>query len=112
MGRALQNYEQSHDLHALQVATGSCQARLEEQDGEDYAGAAPPAPAAPQASLTADGTSVAAGGPSAAMPIATVRRGVVTFDDPKRDATQPQASRPQLARLMHDGRFSRLAAMA
>ena len=50
MGRALQNYEQSHDLHALQVATGSCQVRLEEQGGEDYAGAEPPTPlAAPQA---------------------------------------------------------------
>ena len=31
--------------------------------------------------LTADGTSVAAGGPSAAMPTATVRRGVVASDD-------------------------------
>ena len=41
MGRALQNYEQSHDLHALQVVTGSCQVRLEEQGGEDYAGAVP-----------------------------------------------------------------------
>jgi hypothetical protein len=50
MGRALQNYEQSHDLHALQVATGSCQVRLEEQGGEDYAGAEPPIPlASPQA---------------------------------------------------------------
>ena len=49
MGQALQNYEQSHDLHALQVATGSCQVRLEEQGGEDYAGAEPPTPlAAPQ----------------------------------------------------------------
>ena len=46
MGRALQNYEQSHNLHALQVATGSCQVRLEEQDGEDYAGAEPPTPLA------------------------------------------------------------------
>src|SRR5271165_5209237 len=44
MGRALQKYEQSHDLHALQVATGSCQVRLEEQGGEDYAGAEPPVP--------------------------------------------------------------------
>ena len=43
IGRALQNYEQSHDLHALQVATGSCQVRLEEQGGEDYAGAEPSA---------------------------------------------------------------------
>jgi hypothetical protein len=41
-GRALQNYEQSRDLHALQVATGSCQVRLEERGGEDYAGAEPP----------------------------------------------------------------------
>jgi len=44
MARALQTYEQSHDLHALQVATGSCQVRLEEQGGEDYAGAEPPVP--------------------------------------------------------------------
>ena len=46
VGRALQNYEQSHDLHALQVATGSCQVRLEEQGGEDYAGAEPSIPLA------------------------------------------------------------------
>jgi len=46
MGRALQNYEQSHDLHALQVATGSCQVRLEEQGGEDYARAEPSVPLA------------------------------------------------------------------
>ena len=38
MDRALRIYEQSHNLHALQVATGSCQVRLEEQDGEDYGG--------------------------------------------------------------------------
>ena len=44
MDRALQTYEQSHDLHTLQVATGSCQVRLEEQGGEDYAGADPPVP--------------------------------------------------------------------
>jgi hypothetical protein len=31
VGQALQNYEQSHDVHALQVATGSCQVRLEAQ---------------------------------------------------------------------------------
>jgi hypothetical protein len=36
--RALQAYEQSHNLHALQAATGSCQMRLEEQVGEDYYG--------------------------------------------------------------------------
>src|SRR4029077_13916664 len=35
MARALQAYEQSHNLHALQMATGSCQMQLEEQDGED-----------------------------------------------------------------------------
>jgi hypothetical protein len=46
IGRALQNYEQSHDLHALQVATGSCQVRLEEQGGEDYARAEPSVPLA------------------------------------------------------------------
>jgi hypothetical protein len=50
IGRALQNYEQSHDIHALQAATGSCQVRLEEQGGEDYAGAEPSSPlAGPQA---------------------------------------------------------------
>ena len=43
MGQALQNYEQSHNLHALQVTTTNCQVRLEEQGGEDYAGAEPPA---------------------------------------------------------------------
>jgi hypothetical protein len=46
MGRALQTYEQSRDLHALQVATRSCQVRLEEQGGEDYAGADSPTPLA------------------------------------------------------------------
>ena len=42
--RALQTYEQSHNLHALQAATGNCQMRLGEQVGEDYAGAEPPDP--------------------------------------------------------------------
>ena len=47
---------------------------VEEQGGEDYAGVEPPTPlAAPR--LTADGTSVAAGGSSPAMPTATARRG-------------------------------------
>ena len=46
IGRALQNYEQSHDVHALQAATASCQARLEEQGGEDYAGEEPSTPLA------------------------------------------------------------------
>jgi hypothetical protein len=36
MARALQTYEQSHNLHALQMATGNCQERLEQHDGEDY----------------------------------------------------------------------------
>jgi hypothetical protein len=44
MDRALQAYEQSHNLHTLQVATGICQVRLEEQGGEDYAGAEPLVP--------------------------------------------------------------------
>jgi hypothetical protein len=50
MDRALQAYEQSRNLHALQVATASCQVRLEEQGGEDYAGAEPsvPLPAYPR----------------------------------------------------------------
>ena len=42
VGQALQDYEQSHNLHALQAATGSCQVRLEEQGGEDFAGNDPP----------------------------------------------------------------------
>jgi hypothetical protein len=42
MGRALEDYEQSHDLSAFQVATGSCQLQWEEQGGEDYAGVEPP----------------------------------------------------------------------
>ena len=46
MGQALQNYEQRHNLHALQVATGSCQVRLEEQGGEDFARTEPPTPLA------------------------------------------------------------------
>ncbi len=44
MGQALQNYEQSHNLHALQVTTGSCQVRLEAQDDENFAGVEPPMP--------------------------------------------------------------------
>jgi hypothetical protein len=44
MGQALQTYEQSHSLHALRVATESCQGQLEEQGGEDYAGAESPVP--------------------------------------------------------------------
>jgi hypothetical protein len=38
MAQALQTYEQSHNLHGLQMATGNCQVRLEEQDGDDYDG--------------------------------------------------------------------------
>jgi hypothetical protein len=50
IGRALQSYEQSHNVHALQAATGSCQMLLEEQGGADYAVAEPSTPlAAPQA---------------------------------------------------------------
>ena len=44
MGQALQNYEQSHNLHALQVATGSCQVRLEERGDENFAGVELPMP--------------------------------------------------------------------
>ena len=44
MARALQTYEQSHNLHALQVASGSCQMRLEDQGAEDYAGVEPSVP--------------------------------------------------------------------
>ena len=95
MDGALQTYEQSHNLHALQMATGSCQVRLEEQDGEDYGvadgedyGAAEPRSRCRQLRGWLDGaTSVAAGGPSAAMLTATVRRGVAASDDRKRKMT-------------------------
>ena len=42
MGRALQNYERSHNLHALQVTTVGCQMRLEQEAGDDFAGTEPP----------------------------------------------------------------------
>jgi hypothetical protein len=44
IGQALENYEQSHNLHALQVATGSCQVRLEAQGDENFAGVETPMP--------------------------------------------------------------------
>jgi hypothetical protein len=44
MDRAQQTYEQLHNLHALQVGTGSCQVRFEEQGGEEYAGVEPQMP--------------------------------------------------------------------
>jgi hypothetical protein len=44
MDQAMQTYEQSHNLRALQVATRSCQLQLEEQGGDDYAGAEAPVP--------------------------------------------------------------------
>jgi hypothetical protein len=47
IGRTLQNYEHSHDVHALLAATRSCQVRLEEQGGEAYAGTFDPAGGAP-----------------------------------------------------------------
>jgi hypothetical protein len=80
IGRALQSYEQSHNVHALQAATGSCQLLLEEQGGADYAGAGP---RWRRLRLMADGTSAAAGGPSAAMPTATALLGVGASDDRK-----------------------------
>jgi hypothetical protein len=44
IGQALQNYEQSHSLHTLQVATGSCQVRLDAQGDENFAEVEPPMP--------------------------------------------------------------------
>jgi hypothetical protein len=44
VGQALQDYEQSHNVHALRVATGSCQVRLEAQGDENFAGVEPPMP--------------------------------------------------------------------
>ena len=42
MAQALQNYEQSHNLRALQRGTGSCQIQLGAQGDENLAGAEPP----------------------------------------------------------------------
>jgi hypothetical protein len=42
--QALENYEQSHNLHALQVATTHCQLRLKAQGDANFAGAEPPVP--------------------------------------------------------------------
>ena len=53
--------------------------------------AEPPTPLATDR-LTADGTSVAAGGPSAAMPTATVRRGIAASDHRKRGRCRPRAA--------------------
>ena len=86
IGRALQNYEHSHDVHVLQAATGSCQVRLEEQGGARTTPGQNLRPRWRYPRLTADdGTSAAAGGPLAAMPTATVRRGVGGSDDRERD---------------------------
>ena len=93
VGRALQNYEQSRDVHALQAATGSCQDRswrnkvARTMPGQNLR------PRWRHPRLTADGTSAAAGGPSAAMPTATVLRGVAS-DDRKRDAAQLRTPGP------------------
>ena len=46
MAQALGNYEQSHNLHALQMATGSCQVRLEAEDDPNLAGLEPSVPLA------------------------------------------------------------------
>ncbi len=50
MAQALQDYEQSHDLHALQLETTPCQARLEAQGDANMAGieASVPLAAPPQ----------------------------------------------------------------
>lgn len=42
--QALESYEQSHNLHALQVTTKNCQRRLEAQGGANLAGVDPPLP--------------------------------------------------------------------
>ena len=74
IGRALQNYEQSHDVHALQAATGSCSCAWRSR----VARTTPAQNLRPRwrrPRLMADGTLAAVGGPSAAMPTATVRLG-------------------------------------
>jgi hypothetical protein len=42
--QALENYEQSHDLHALQATTTNCQLQLEPQGGANFAGVDPSVP--------------------------------------------------------------------
>ncbi len=42
--QALENYEQSHNLHALQATTTNCQLRLEARGGANFAGVDPPLP--------------------------------------------------------------------
>lgn len=44
MAQALQTYEQSHDLHALQGTTMDCQAQLETEDTANFAQMEPRAP--------------------------------------------------------------------
>ena len=51
MGQALQNYEQSHDLHALQVTTTSCQMRLQAQGGANFVEVEPRVPLAAPAQV-------------------------------------------------------------
>ena len=46
MGQALANYEQSHNLHALQAATSNCQMQLEAEGDPDLAGLEPSVPSA------------------------------------------------------------------
>ena len=94
MDGALQTYEQSHNLHALQMATGS-QVRLEEQDGEDYGvadgegnGAAEPPVPQPAAPRMAGRRDIGCGWwPVGSDADATVRRGVAASDDRKRKTT-------------------------
>ena len=56
-------------------------------DGEDYGTAEPPVPLPAAPRMAGGATSVAVGGPLAAMPTATVRRGVAASDDRKRKRT-------------------------
>jgi hypothetical protein len=46
MAQALANYEQSHNLHALQAATSNCQMQLEAEGAPDLAGLEPSVPSA------------------------------------------------------------------
>lgn len=51
MAQALQNYEQSRDLHGLQVTTMDCQAQLEGHDDASFAEMEPRADIEPRAPL-------------------------------------------------------------
>jgi hypothetical protein len=81
-----------------------CQVRLEEQGGEDYAGAEPRSQWRRLRGSVGDASSVAAGGPLVATPTATVQQGVAASDN-RRRGTQPNGEPhgPRLHRVLNAG---------